>query len=228
MLREVRDANPPTRFLTTHCRLDRRYVIAVDPEEDESLRSHFGDEVFADDDLRLTLDGRVPDVNVLYADEYGVWVTGLAPIRDTEGNVVAAAAADLPAIAGRAGESLTADARASFASMLQPAVVRVSRIELDAITDGLTGLYNHRYLHERLHEELERARRLDCPLAVLICDLDQFAEYNERSGYSAGDEALRDVAHIIEESVRTIDIAARYSGEEFAVALVDTARTART
>ncbi|HQG03988.1 MAG TPA: GAF domain-containing protein [Thermoleophilia bacterium] len=224
VLREVRDANPPTRFLTTHCRLDRRYVIAVDPEEDEGLRSHFGDEVFADDDLRLTLDGRVPDVNVLYADEYGVWVTGLAPIRDTEGNVVAAAAADLPAIAGRAGESLTADARLSFASMLQPAVVRVGRIELDAITDGLTGLYNHRYLHERLHEELERARRLDCPLAVLICDLDQFAEYNERSGYSAGDEALRDVAHIIEESVRTIDIAARYSGEEFAVALVDTAR----
>ena len=46
----------------------------------------------------------------------------------------------------------------TFASMLQAAAARLSRLELDAITDGLTGLYNHRYLHERLTEELERAR----------------------------------------------------------------------
>ncbi len=224
VLREVRDANPPTRFLTTHCRIDKRYVIGVDPEEDEAERSHFGDEIFPDDELPLVLEGRIPDVNILFADVFGVWVTGLAPIRDAEGQVVAAVVADLPAVEGPAGESLGSDARQSFASMLQTAAVRLSRAEIDAITDALTGLYNHRYLHERLSEELERAREQHSPLSLLFCDLDHFKDYNDRNGHSAGDAALREVAHIIEQSVRTIDIAARYGGEEFVVALVETGR----
>ena len=169
VLREVRDANPPTRFLTTHCRIDKRYVIGVDPEEDEAERSHFGDEIFADDELPLVLEGHIPDVNILFADEFGVWVTGLAPIRDAEGNVVAAVVADLPAVEGPAGEALGADARQSFASMLQTAAVRLSRAEIDAITDALTGLYNHRYLHERLSEELAaRARAGAAALGPLL------------------------------------------------------------
>jgi diguanylate cyclase (GGDEF)-like protein len=223
VLREVRDANPPTRFLTTHCRIDKRYVIGVDPEESETERSHFGDEIFADDELPTVLDGRLPDVNILFADEFGVWVTGLAPIRDATGNVVAAVVADLPAVDGPAGDALGSDARQSFASMLQTAAVRLSRAEIDAITDALTGLYNHRYLHERLSEELDRAREGERPLSLLFCDLDHFKDYNDRNGHSAGDAALREVAHIIEQSVRTIDIAARYGGEEFVVALVETA-----
>ena len=47
----MRDANPPTRFLTTHAEIDKKFVIGVDPEEQESERSHFGDEIFADDEL---------------------------------------------------------------------------------------------------------------------------------------------------------------------------------
>jgi diguanylate cyclase (GGDEF)-like protein/excisionase family DNA binding protein len=224
VLRQVRDANPPTRFLTTHCRIDKRYVIAVDPEENEAEHSRFGDEIFADDELPLVLEGRVPDVNILFADQFGVWVTGLAPIRDKGGRVVAAVVADLPAVEGPAGDSLGSDARQSFASMLQSAAVRLSRAEIDAITDALTGLYNHRYLHERLSEELARAREHERPLSLLFCDLDHFKEYNDRNSHSAGDAALREVAHIIEQSVRSIDIAARYGGEEFVVALVETAR----
>ncbi len=224
VLREVRDANPPTRFLTTHCRLDKRYVIAVDPEEDEAERSHFGDEIVADDELPRILEGNIPDVNVLFADDFGVWVTGLAPIRDADGDVVAAVVADLPAIEHRDGQALGTDARRSFASMLQTAAVRLSRAEIDAITDALTGLYNHRYLHERLSEELVRSREQGQPLSVLFCDLDHFKLYNDRNGHSAGDAALREVAHIIEQSVRSVDIAARYGGEEFVLALVETAR----
>jgi len=224
VLREVRDANPPTRFLTTHCRLDKRYVIGVDPEENEAERSHFGDEIFADDELPLILEGRLPDVNVLFADQFGVWVTGLAPILGADGDVVAAAVADLPALEGPAGEALGTDARQSFASMLQTAAVRMSRAEIDAITDALTGLYNHRYLHERLNEELARSREQETPLSLLFCDLDHFKQYNDRHGHSAGDAALREVAHIVEQSVRNIDIAARYGGEEFVVVLVETAR----
>jgi len=223
VLREVRDANPPTRFLTTQCRVDQRYIIAVDPEENDVTRSRLGDEIFTDDELPLVLEGRIPDVNILFADEFGVWVEGLAPIRDAEGRVVAAAVADLPAIDGPAGETSGSDARRSFAALTQTAAIRFSRTEVDAITDALTGLYTHRYLHERLAEELARAREHDRPLSVLFCDLDNFRAYNRRRGHSAGDAALREVAHIIEQSVRGVDVAARYGGEEFVVALVETA-----
>ncbi|MGE5228353.1 MAG: GGDEF domain-containing protein, partial [Deltaproteobacteria bacterium] len=86
------------------------------------------------------------------------------------------------------------------------------------------GLYNHRYLHERLSEELHRARDQQRPLSVLFCDLDHFKRYNDASGHSAGDAVLREVAHVIEQSVRNVDVAARYGGEEFVVLLVETGR----
>ena len=226
ILREVRDANPPTRFLTTHAQVDKRFVIGVDPEEDESEKSHLGDEIFADDELPQVLAGERPEVNAVFADEFGVWITGLAPIRDASGRIVAAVAADLPALSASESETLRGDGRQTFAAMLQTAAVRLSRAEIDAITDALTGLYNHRYLHERLSEELHRARDLQRPLSVLFCDLDHFKGYNDSNGHSAGDAVLREVAHVIEQSVRNIDVAGRYGGEEFVVLLVETEREA--
>ena len=225
-LREVRDANPPTRFLTTHTRIEKRYVIGVDPEEQESVRSHFGDEIFADDELPLVLADQETNVNTVSADEFGVWVNGLAPIRDASGAIVAVVVADLPALQSAGGESLRGDGRQSFAAMVQTAAVRLSRAEIDAVTDALTGLYNHRYLHERLSEELHRSREIEQPLSVLFCDLDHFKEYNDANGHSAGDAVLREVAHLIEQSVRNVDVAGRYGGEEFVVLLVETGRAA--
>ena len=114
ILREVRDANPPTRFLTTHAQIDKKFVIGVDPEEDESEQSHLGDEIFADDELPLVLAGERPEVNTVFADEFGVWVTGLAPIRDAAGDIVAAAVADLPALsAARASRCAATGGRPS-------------------------------------------------------------------------------------------------------------------
>jgi diguanylate cyclase (GGDEF)-like protein/excisionase family DNA binding protein len=224
VLREVRDANPPTRFITTHTELDKRFVIGVDPEEDEGQRSHLGDEIFADDELTMVLAGERPQVNTVFADEFGVWITGLAPIRDSQGRIVAAVAADVPALSQAENEPLRSDDRQTFAAMLQTAAVRLSRAEIDAITDALTGLYNHRYLHERLSEELQRAREHRRPLSVLFCDLDHFKGYNDANGHSAGDVVLREVAHLIEQAVRNVDVAARYGGEEFVIILVDTGR----
>jgi diguanylate cyclase (GGDEF)-like protein/excisionase family DNA binding protein len=226
VLREVRDANPPTRFLTTRSQVDKKYFLGVDPEEDDSLKSHVGDEIFADDELLTVLAGERPQVNTLYADEFGVWVTGLAPLRTEDGRIVGVTAADLPALSESESESLRGDGRQTFAAMLQSAAVRLSRAEIDAITDALTGLYNHRYLHERLSQELHRSREHQRPLSVLFCDLDHFKGYNDANGHSAGDAVLREVAHIIEQSVRNIDIAARYGGEEFVVLLVETGREA--
>jgi diguanylate cyclase (GGDEF)-like protein/excisionase family DNA binding protein len=223
-LRQVRDANPPTRFLTTHTQIDKRYVIGVDPEETDTEKSHFGDEIFADDELPMVLAGERPQVNTVFADEFGVWVTGLAPVLDSRGNVVAAVAADLPALGAVESESLRSDGRQTFAAMLQSAAVRLSRAEIDSITDALTGLYNHRYLQERLSEELLRARELAKPLSLLFCDLDHFKGYNDANGHSAGDVVLREVAHMLEQSVRNVDIAGRYGGEEFVVLLVETGR----
>ena len=223
-LRAVRDANPPTRFLTTHARIDKKYVIGVDPEESAADKSHFGDEIFADDELPLVLAGERPQVNTVFADEFGVWVSGLAPIRDARGNVVAAVAADLPALGAVESENLRSDGRQTFAAMLQTAAVRLSRAEIDSITDALTGLYNHRYLQERLSEELLRSREIGQPLSLLFCDLDHFKGYNDANGHSAGDVVLREVAHMLEQSVRNVDVAGRYGGEEFVVLLVETGR----
>ncbi len=105
--------------------------------------------------------------------------------------------------------------------MLQSAAVRSSRAELEAMTDGLTGLYNHRYLHERLAEEVARARHEKTKLSLLFCGLDGFKRYNEAHGYKAGDEALCRVARIIEGHSRQVDLAARYGGEEFALVLIE-------
>ncbi len=223
VLREVRDAHPPTRFLTTQTQRQRRYIICVDPEEDPAQRSRRGTEIFADDELVQVLSGERPEVNTLFADELGVWITGLAPVLDSLGNVVAAVAANLPALSLSSSESINGDGQ-PFAAILQSAAVRLSRAEIDAITDALTGLYNHRYLHERLNEELHLARDQRRPLSVLFCDLDRFKEYNDSNGHSAGDEVLREVAHVIEQSVRANDVAARYGGEEFVVLLMETDR----
>jgi diguanylate cyclase (GGDEF)-like protein len=90
-----------------------------------------------------------------------------------------------------------------------------------AITDGLTGLYNHRHFRERLTLELERSHRTNLPLSVLMIDVDSFKRYNDLHGHLAGDNALRGVARVLQHGRRANDVVARYGGEEFAIVLVD-------
>jgi diguanylate cyclase (GGDEF)-like protein len=88
-----------------------------------------------------------------------------------------------------------------------------------SVTDGLTGLLNHREFYERLDREVDRAKRYAHTLSLLILDVDDFKRYNDRFGHPAGDEALRVLASLLRQSARGTDILARYGGEEFAVIL---------
>jgi len=95
-------------------------------------------------------------------------------------------------------------------------------IERMAITDGLTGLFNHRNFQEKLTEEFMRMQRFQNPLSFLLIDIDFFKKINDTFGHPAGDEVLRGVAGIIRETIRNVDIPARYGGEEFAAILPGT------
>ncbi len=99
-----------------------------------------------------------------------------------------------------------------------------TRLAQLAVTDGLTGLYNHRHLHERLSLEVERSQRSGLPLSLLMLDVDHFKQFNDSYGHPAGDEVLRQVARVLNDARRANDVVARYGGEEFAVILVDTAK----
>jgi diguanylate cyclase (GGDEF)-like protein/putative nucleotidyltransferase with HDIG domain len=95
----------------------------------------------------------------------------------------------------------------------------ISRLSDAARTDPLTQLPNRRGFRELLDLELERARRGETPMSVLIGDLDHFKDVNDRAGHHVGDAVLQRVAALLREGVRQIDVAARIGGEEFAVIL---------
>jgi len=96
-------------------------------------------------------------------------------------------------------------------------------LERLSITDDLTGLYNHRHFYQRLNEEVARARRYELPLSLLIIDIDDFKQYNDRFGHRAGDAVLHGVATLLKAQTRQqIDLVARYGGEEFAIILPST------
>ena len=92
-------------------------------------------------------------------------------------------------------------------------------LETLSITDGLTGLYNHRHFYETLARELQRSAREHNPLSLLLVDLDHFKQFNDRHGHTEGDAALRRVGQQIVASIRGSDLAFRYGGEELAVLL---------
>ncbi len=92
-------------------------------------------------------------------------------------------------------------------------------MKIMAVTDGLTGIYNHREFYQSLRRELERARRYRHSLSLLMIDVDDFKQFNDRFGHPAGDLALRKIADLLRKCGRTTDILARYGGEEFAVIL---------
>ncbi len=103
-------------------------------------------------------------------------------------------------------------------------VGRYERAKEMSYTDGLTGVYNHRYFHKRLTEELQRAARYGRSLTLLILDVDDLKIINDNYGHPAGDILLRSLANILSDSVRSIDLISRYGGDEFCLIMSETSR----
>jgi two-component system, cell cycle response regulator len=109
--------------------------------------------------------------------------------------------------------------RKRFNDALRQSVVQT--IEM-AVTDGLTGLHNRRYLETHLDIMFERAFSRGRPLSYLIADLDNFKSINDAFGHDCGDHVLREFANLLRRQVRGADLVSRYGGEEFVVAMPDT------
>jgi diguanylate cyclase (GGDEF)-like protein len=104
---------------------------------------------------------------------------------------------------------------------LQEANARLERL---AVTDGLTGVFNHRRFQEGLAAELLRSTRTQRPCSVLMADVDLFKKVNDAMGHPAGDELLRKLAQVLNSALRQTDLLARYGGEEFSALLPETSK----
>jgi diguanylate cyclase (GGDEF)-like protein len=125
----------------------------------------------------------------------------------------------------RGDRAFTHGERELFAYLTNQASVSVENVDLhetvqrQAVTDELTGLFNHRRFQEVMTAEVERARRYGHELGLIMLDIDNFKAINDTYGHLAGDSVLRAVARVLRQSSRDVDEPARYGGEEMAVAL---------
>jgi diguanylate cyclase (GGDEF)-like protein/putative nucleotidyltransferase with HDIG domain len=233
-LRRVRAQHPEVRYITTAVLRGDGARFVLDAEEDPELCSHIGDEYpYAYDTPLLTQQwfGRLEDgdlyatwfageENVLYVDEWGMWVTGAAAIRNRRGAPVAVVNVDVPAVEMASLDSSVHDV---FTSESEETAMQLATSRVLSITDELTGLYNHSFFQEQLDQELRLAAEDNHAVCVLLIDVDGFHSINERKGFGYGDIMLHGIGQAILATLRPYEVAARYGcgGAEFAIVFGD-------
>lgn len=155
--------------------------------------------------------------------------TNAFPMRDPHGAVVGAICASIDITERRILEQRLEE-QLRIATALNTELERNkleleaanTKLSLRAVTDGLTGLKNHRHFQEVLEKRFIEAAQHDRPLSVIMLDVDYFKQYNDTYGHPAGDQVLKGLAEKLEHATRDSDVVARYGGEEFVALLPDT------
>lgn len=170
-------------------------------------------------DMRMpSMDGMqlLEQIRARYKEVDVIMMTGFDS-RDIFSRVIEAGAADFIAKPFHQDELL-----AKLKRIVRERELKAELLYL-SIHDGLTGLFNRRYLYQKLQEEVERAKRQRRHLALIILDVDRFKDYNDSHGHLDGDQVLVTLGSIINSSIRqNVDTAYRYGGDEFAVLLIET------
>lgn len=113
-------------------------------------------------------------------------------------------------------------AACQYADELADLREQVMELSQQVFSDALTGLYNYRYFNQTLPLEIERTYRSGQPMALILLDIDHFKQFNDQWGHELGNQALTHVAQLINITVRKLDMACRFGGEEFVVILPNT------
>jgi len=151
---------------------------------------------------------RTVEVELYHKDGHTIWAEVTATfLRDADGNPIG-----LLGISRDVSERRRAEEERKSLH---------AELETRAITDSLTGLYNHAYFYQRLAHEIERSSRYGHRFALVMMDVDAFKHYNDSRGHQAGDEALRLVGECIRSAMRQSDLAFRYGGDEFVAILLN-------
>ena len=109
-----------------------------------------------------------------------------------------------------------------YKNLIDQLQTEVSILQEQAQTDALTGLYNYRFFADVLPREMERAQRSLQPMSMIMIDIDHFKKFNDQWGHEVGNQALIHIAKLIHQTIRKLDIACRFGGEEFVVILPNT------
>jgi diguanylate cyclase (GGDEF)-like protein len=216
--------------------LDRRALLELGTETiAEAVEAAAGRAVAGAEQIRVG--DAEPFTAVLDPAEASVRATG-APAEHSAGDLHALASPipraregagphGLVAVA-RAGRPFTDEEHALLGSLAAQTGISLENVALheqvarQAVTDELTGLFNHRRFQEVMSAEVATAQRFGQPVGLLLLDIDDFKRVNDTYGHQQGDVVLREVARVLRESSREIDEPARYGGEEMAVALPQT------